>query len=334
MRESKKKKTRVTDVEEIENYEVSEKARKRVKRVNTILVAAIIAVGVYNAYKCGKDWATQNFKWNVKTDDEQDTLSNLEGLAVNTQPETTSTTTGEYTNRGSLGGSFVDNHNQELYISGQSSVSGENKETTYSSSSSISNSSTNSGSTSNTVTNTASTETTIESYPDQDVYNDPFAPEYNNPYSDPNYTPYPDYIPENPGYSGNEDVEEQPPVVTPTYEGYVMQKLNYSEDNLWYSIYWEGAEIVVRSDDLTTMDASLMDPYNSNVYGLSSEKTRAGWVYVRDNNEADQFLDSCDNLDAEINAKVSENKREREEANKELTVSLEGQRLTIRYKIV
>lgn len=235
-----------------------------------------------------------------------------------------------------LGGSIVDNHNRELYISKasdlESVVQGDSKNKQTSSNTQTNNK--------NTVTNNNEVNTSVPSQtpPQGNVVVDNQqvpAPdllkgESITYTSDGNYvvTPPQDYVnppqeevpqPEQPSVGeppivDNPPVEDIPPVeetppVEEQQEAYIVRKLNYSDDVYFYTFVDNNVGYDVM---LTPIEYANLDDFNSNVFALAEDEEAVayaqseGWVLgKRYSFEEDGFKDSVYNVEQELKNRVA-----------------------------
>lgn len=333
---------KIVDISEDE-YEIAEAGRGiigKLKVAGVVLLAAGIIYGVatVGGYFMFKD----NNKKKIYNEDEFaiEDDSNYEVVNTVTPIPTASPSATPIVEREvvSIAGSFIDNHNQELYISSKKELEGKDLGNTTEKSTNTKETNTNNKS------NSKSTSTKTKSTNNVVVTSSPVpsATPQVNVYGDFDYTPVAgvDY-PVNTTYTVDENNNFNPinnestPVVNITpqpeqtpnvtievkYEGYVMRKLNFERNGFWYTPYINGSEIVIDATDMSMVaDKSALSYNNSNVLGLSSSNSVAGWEYVCPNNAEYQNLDSVSNLDAVINGLVSADLQYREEADKALTL--------------
>lgn len=315
----------------------TEENKKSFKRGVTIVKLMTASLLVIISAGCGKKDKNQDANYNYVNEvtEEPNTYTNVTEEPQNNDSALTY-------GRKPLGGSFIDKHNQELYISKASDldkvVEIEVTPTPAKSSSNNSSKGNNVSSSNNSNSNANNivvdnTNEGVVANPEVGTYIDQegntvtqFAdgsyvvtPQFNPPVeNNTDYNPYISnnnpYVPDNSEMVPGNNVEAvvEP---TPVYSGYVMRKLNYGDNGYWYSFYSENGSLMVMIDDMSMMSGTSMDPNNSNILGLSNDKNKAGWVYVCDNNEVYQYLDSCDNLDAQLNSQIVEANKAREEAN-------------------
>lgn len=223
-----------------------------------------------------------------------------------------------------IAGSFVDNHNQELYIAGLADAmaidnaqpNANNSSSNNRNSSSSSSNSGNSGN-SNNSNNSSNSQpidnnvvgTTIPSgteLPNSVIINggenvnvnqtnntvinqnsgNGYQSDFNPPQGQENLViPDPIEIPY--------EVKEEELV----YEGIVVHKLNYEENGIWYAFYESNGTINANVEDVSMLNRSDMDPNNSNIYGISYTGVPNGWTYVCDNDREHQGLGLADDYE-------------------------------------
>lgn len=258
--------------------------------------------------------------------------------------------TPKYRNR-PLGGSIVDNHNKELYISkasdlesvveGTEEVKEESKKTT--SNTNNSNKSTNNN-TNATVTN-PQPQTSVQNnvvvdntqvpapdlLPGESVTYQPDgsyivtpSQDYVNPPKDD--TPAPQ--PEQP-QPGEPSVGEPPlpePPVEENNQGYVVRKINYSDGVYFHKFEYVNGEYFVtfnpieyaNTNDITTNIEALAEDDDAYNYALSHD-----WVGVGPYNfETYSFLDSVYNIEAVLEEREEEARKTKEEADKNPVLGL------------
>lgn len=299
-------KRRVTE-EEV-NEEKAKEGREKVSKLRTGLVALAIILGIGCAYHLADalDLGTKinNLFTNEKELDDDTNSVVIDDSEIVPTPVPTAKP---------IGGSFVDNHNQELYISGledikevdKGNVIDDGSKKTYTSSTGsnatyVNNGYINNGVQNNTYINnsgdmdiTASQDNTVA--PGSTVVNPTAAPVTPAPTAAPVVTPAPTATP------------TQAPTEEVKYEGYVLRKLNYSANGMWYTFYFTNDQICVNCDDIEMMDQNLMNPHNSNILVISDTPSKPGYEYVRDVTATDFVsLDSYDNIEAVINELLAE----------------------------
>ncbi len=265
-----------------------------------------------------------------------------------------------------LGGSIVDNHNKELYIAKASDleavVEGTQKENTASNKKSSSNtrSSSQKTNTTNNVVNNNTSVPTTSTNPTTPQGNTVEIPEENIPAPDlmpgesvtysPNgsyvVTPSQDYVnpsqpetpqePEQPSV-GEPPLPEEPPVedVPPVEEqsqSYIVRKLNYPDNDYFYTFIDNGMGYEVM---LTPIEYAHLDNFNSNVLALAEDKKALdyalseGWVqgkrYVF---EEDGYKDSVYYVEQELDDRIAAALEEKRQADQQNTEE-ETQSLTL-----
>ena len=243
-----------------------------------------------------------------------------------------------------LGGSIVDNHNKELYIDKASDleavVEGTQKENTASNKKSSSNtqsSSQKTNTTNNVVNNNTSVPTTstnpttpqgsVVEVPEENVPAPDLMPGESVTYSpDGSYvvTPSQDYVnppqpetPQEPGQPSTPEppvvedppVEDETPPVEEQSQGYVVQKLNYSDNVYFYTFTDTGAGYEVM---LTPIEYANINNINSHILALADDDKALnyalaeGWTKVGlYNSETYDFLDSVYNIEEELDNRVA-----------------------------
>ncbi|MGM9834328.1 MAG: hypothetical protein ACI31M_00925 [Bacilli bacterium] len=209
----------------------------------------------------------------------------------------------------SVVGSFVDNHNQELYISGLDEAreidNGQSVQNTGNNSAN-NNGNQNSNRTNNGTNNSSNPINGIEVNGGENV-----SVTQNNNTIINNNNGYQDEFAANQGLSNNSQtgqdsaigsMDQNNGLTIPApieevnvineeelvYEGYVMHKLNYEQDGLWISFYESNGTINANIEDASILSSK--DVYNSNIYGISYTQTMPGWEYVCPNDREHQDL--------------------------------------------
>lgn len=227
-------------------------------------------------------------------------------------------------------GSFVDNHNQELYIAGlEEAMAIDNAQPTTNNNrnnQSFSSRNTNSN-------NTVPSDTTVTNTPDGNNFiNGVIVNGGENVTVNQNNNTI---INENNGYQSDfdfsqgqgsleiPDVIEDPVEVNEeelVYEGVVLHKLNYEENGMWYAFYESNGTINANVEDVSMLDSSSLNPKNSNIYGISYTGVIPGWEYVCENDREHQDLGLavdyeviCDGLVTMYNNAISSGEFEVEE---------------------
>ena len=222
-----------------------------------------------------------------------------------------------------IGGSFVDNHNQELYIArleeikevdkgntigGQTTNNKVSSSTSYVAPSAtaaptyVNNGYINNGVQNNTyIENNGSMDLDV----DQDNTVAPVGPGSTVvvPTPTPVPTPAPTPVP-----------TPAPTEVPENNELYVLRKLNEIDGNRIYYYYYKDGQMKVHSDELEQIDQESIDLNSSNILVLSSVKEVSGFVFVRVADEVDfvsydkveEAQIECSELKAENMARVNE----------------------------
>lgn len=278
--------------------------------IGTITITAIVTAAVVSAAFLITPRVFNNNN-ELNNDDARDNNTRIEHEIEETVSDNDISVSNNTISSNIIAGSFVDNHNQELYISGldaamaidnaqpnanNSSSNNRNSSSSSSNSGNSSNSSSSQTIDNNVVGTTILSETEL---PNGVVVNggenvnvnqannivinqnsgNGYQSDFNPPQGQANLViPDPIEIPY--------EVKEEELV----YEGIVVHKLNYEENGIWYAFYESNGTININTEDVSMFNRSDMDPNNSNIYAISYTGVPNGWTYVCDNDREHQGL--------------------------------------------